>query len=140
MAEFHFRSMEARQGKTDVANRFGDRDFLSAVCTCFFRKAAVSKLLAIFVRYIMAEFHFRSMEASHIESDVTFEFLVGGLVVHFAGIFHLSFTVQKLFKNFMLVQWLNIFFSIFGGKYDPQKFFANIQTPKRHFLEKICVD
>jgi hypothetical protein len=66
----------------------------------------------------MAEFHFRSMEASHIESDVTIEFLVGDLVIHFAGIFHLSFSVQKLFKNFMLVQWLK-FFSIFGGKYDP---------------------
>jgi hypothetical protein len=33
MAEFHFRSMEARQGKTDVTNRFGDRDFVLAVCT-----------------------------------------------------------------------------------------------------------
>jgi hypothetical protein len=66
----------------------------------------------------MAEFHFRSMEALHIESDVTIEFLVGGLVIHFAGILHLSFSVQKLFKNFMLVQWLQIF-SIFGGKYDP---------------------
>jgi hypothetical protein len=22
----------------------------------------------------------------------------------------------------------------------PKNFFANIQTPKRHFLEKICVD
>jgi hypothetical protein len=59
------------------------------------------------------------MEASHIESDVTIEFLVGELVIHFAGIFHLSFSVQKLFKNFMLVQWLKIFISIFGGKYDP---------------------
>jgi hypothetical protein len=35
MAEFHFRSMEAPQNKNDVTNRFGDRDFLLAVCTCF---------------------------------------------------------------------------------------------------------
>jgi hypothetical protein len=62
----------------------------------------------------MAEFHFRSMEASHIESDVTIEFLVGDLVIHFAGFFHLSFSVQKLFKNFMLVQWLKIFFNFWG--------------------------
>jgi hypothetical protein len=62
----------------------------------------------------MAEFHFRSMEASHIESDVTIEFLVGDLVIHFSGIFHLSFSVQKLFKNFMLVQWLKIFFIFWG--------------------------
>jgi hypothetical protein len=88
----------------------------------------------------MAEFHFRSMEASHIESDVTIEFLVGDLVIHFAGIFHLSFSVQKLLKNFMLVQWLKIFFQFLGANMTPKKFFANIQTPKRHFLEKICVD
>jgi hypothetical protein len=35
MAEIHFRSMEAPQNKSDVTNRFGDRDFISAVCTCF---------------------------------------------------------------------------------------------------------
>jgi hypothetical protein len=88
----------------------------------------------------MAEFHFRSMEASHIESDVTIEFLVGDLVIHFAGIFHLSFSVQKLFKNFMLVQWLKKIFQFLGANMTPKNFFANIQTPKRHFLEKICVD
>jgi hypothetical protein len=88
----------------------------------------------------MAEFHFRSIEASHIESDVTVEFLVGDLVIHFAGIFHLSFSVQKLFKNFMLVQWLNSFFNFLGANMTSKKLLANIQTPKRHFLEKICVD
>jgi hypothetical protein len=35
MPETHFRSMEAPQNKSDVANRFGDRDFILAVCTCF---------------------------------------------------------------------------------------------------------
>jgi hypothetical protein len=54
------------------------------------------------------------MEASHIVSDVTIEFLVGDLVIHFAGIFHLSFSVQKLFKNFMPVQWLKMFFNFWG--------------------------
>jgi hypothetical protein len=58
------------------------------------------------------------MEASQNKSDGTIQFLVGGLVIHFAGIFHLSCSVQKLFKNFMFVQWLK-FFSIFGGKFDP---------------------
>jgi hypothetical protein len=57
----------------------------------------------------MADFHFRSMEASDIESDVTIQFLVGGLVIHFAGIFHVSCSVQKLFKNFMLLQQLKFF-------------------------------
>jgi hypothetical protein len=77
----------------------------------------------------MAEIHFRSMEASQNKSDVTIQFLVGGLVIHFAGIFHLSCSVQKLFKNFMLLQWLK-FFSIFGGKYDP-KIFLQISTPPK---------
>jgi hypothetical protein len=53
------------------------------------------------------------------KSDVTIQFLVCGLVIHLAGIFHLSCSVQKLFKNLMFVQWLNIFFSIFGGENDP---------------------
>jgi hypothetical protein len=68
--------MEATQNKNDVTNRFGDRDFILAVCTCFIVNAAVLKLFAIFVRSNMAEFHFRSMEASQNKSDVTIQFLV----------------------------------------------------------------
>jgi hypothetical protein len=69
------------------------------------------------------------MEASDIESDVTIQFLVGGLDIHFAGIFHVSCSVQKLFKNFMLLQQLRNFFN-FGGKYDP-KIFLQISTPQK---------
>jgi hypothetical protein len=79
------------------------------------------------------------MEAPQNKSDVTIQFLVGGLVIHFAGIFHLSCSFRKLFKKFMLVQWLK-FFSILGANMTPNIFFANLDTPKRHFLEKICVD
>jgi hypothetical protein len=75
------------------------------------------------------------MEASQNKSDVTIQFLVGGLVIHFAGIFHLSGSVQKLFKNFMLVQWLKIF-SIFGANLTPKIFFANLETPKGTTLRK----
>jgi hypothetical protein len=35
MPETHFPSMKATQSKSDVTNRFGDRDFVLAVCTCF---------------------------------------------------------------------------------------------------------
>jgi hypothetical protein len=87
----------------------------------------------------MAEFRFRSMEALQKKCDVTIHFLVGGLVIHFAGIFHLSFSIQKLFKNFILVQWLN-FFQFLGVNMTHKIFFVNLVTPKRHFLEKICVD
>jgi hypothetical protein len=53
------------------------------------------------------------MEAPQKKCDVTIQFLVSGvgLVIHFAGIFHASFSVQKLLKNFMLVQWLKKFFN-----------------------------
>jgi hypothetical protein len=64
----------------------------------------------------MAEFHIRLMEASQKESNVTSEFLVRGLVIHFAGIFHLCCSVQNLFKNnsgvnlwlIRLQSWLSI--------------------------------
>jgi hypothetical protein len=35
MPQTHFPSMKATQNKSDVTNRFGDRDFVLAVCTCF---------------------------------------------------------------------------------------------------------
>jgi hypothetical protein len=58
------------------------------------------------------------MEASSIESDIDFKFLVGSLVIHFAGIFRLSFSIQKLIKNFMILQQLRNF-SVIVGEYDP---------------------
>jgi hypothetical protein len=66
--------------------------------------ATVSKLFAIFVRIVMVETHSRLMEASDIENDITIQFLVGGLDIHFAVISHLSCSAQKLFKIVMLVQ------------------------------------
>jgi hypothetical protein len=77
----------------------------------------------------MAEIHFQPMEASNIESDVSIQFLVGGLVIHFAGIFHLSCSVKKLFKNLMLMQQLRVF-SIFGGIYD-LKFLLQTSRPRK---------
>jgi hypothetical protein len=38
MPQTHFPSMKATQNESDVTNRFGDRDFVLAVCTCFVRK------------------------------------------------------------------------------------------------------
>jgi hypothetical protein len=77
----------------------------------------------------MADIHFRSMEASQNKSDVTIQFLVGGLVIT-AGIFHLSGSVQKLFKNFLAVQRLN-FFHFLGANMTLKIFFVNLETPKK---------
>jgi hypothetical protein len=38
MPQTNFPSMKATQNKSDVTNRFGDRDFILAVCTWFLRK------------------------------------------------------------------------------------------------------
>jgi hypothetical protein len=38
MPQTHFPSLKATQKKSDVTNRFGDRDFILAVSTCFIRK------------------------------------------------------------------------------------------------------
>jgi hypothetical protein len=105
MPQTHFPSMKATQNESDVINRFDDRDFILAVCTCFLCNSNRFEVIRDFRSLNHGGIHFRSMEASQKKCDVTIQFLVGGLVIHFAGIFHLSFSVQKLFKNFMLVQW-----------------------------------
>jgi hypothetical protein len=35
MPQTHFPSVKATQNKSEVINRFSDRDFILAVCTCF---------------------------------------------------------------------------------------------------------
>jgi hypothetical protein len=70
------------------------------------------------------------MEASQNKSDVTIQFLVGGFDIHFAELFHLSGSVQKLFENFIFVQWLKIFFN-FWGQIRPLKFSLQILTPPK---------
>jgi hypothetical protein len=77
----------------------------------------------------MAEFHFRSMEASQNKIDVTIQFLVGGLVIQFAGIFHLSCSVQKLIQEFHVCAMVN-FFLFLGANLTP-KIFVQISTPPK---------
>jgi hypothetical protein len=105
MPQTHFPSMKATQNKSDVTNRFGDRDFILAVCTCFLRKCGRFEVIRDFRSLKNGGIPFPVDGSIAEKCDVTIQFLVGGLVIHFAGIFHLSFSVQKLFKNFMLVQW-----------------------------------
>jgi hypothetical protein len=68
--------------------------------------------------------------------DVTIQFLVAGLVVHFARIFHLSLLRSKVIQEFHACEMVKKNFSICGGKYDPKNFFANIETPKDTSLKK----
>jgi hypothetical protein len=57
--------------KSDVANRFSHRDFLLASAQVHSVNATVFKLIAIFVLGIIAEIHFRSIEATQTEKYVT---------------------------------------------------------------------
>jgi hypothetical protein len=100
MPETHFRSMEALHNQINVTNRLGDREFILAVCTCFIRKCGRFEV----IRDFHSLWHGRNLFPidESIENDVTIQFLVGGLVIFFAGIFHLCCSVRKLFKNFML--------------------------------------
>jgi hypothetical protein len=134
MPEIHFRSIEPPPNKGDVTNRFGEGDFTLAVCVCFLRKCGRLEVIR----------DFRSLKNGGIpfpiKSDVAVHFLVGRLLIHLAGMFHLSGSVQKLHKNFMLLQQLRNIFQFLGASMTPKIFFANPDSPKRHFLEKICVD
>jgi hypothetical protein len=95
--------MEASQNQSDITNQIGDLNFILAVCTCFIRKCDRFEVNREFRSLKNGGIPF-PVDASIAErSDATIQFLVGGLVLHFADIFHLSFFVQKLIKNFMLL-------------------------------------
>jgi hypothetical protein len=81
------------------------------------------------------------MEASQNKSDVTIQFLVGGLVIHFAGIFPFVWFRSKVIQEFHVCAMVKKkIFILWGANMIPKIFFAYLETPKRHFLEKICVD
>jgi hypothetical protein len=79
------------------------------------------------------------MGASDIESDVTIHFLVGGLVIHCRNFTFISFR-SKVIQEFRAFAAARKFFQFLGANMTHKIFFANLDTPKRHFLEKICVD
>jgi hypothetical protein len=67
--------MKATQNKSDVTNRFGDRDFVLAVpLRVSYVNAIVSKLFAIFVRYRMAESISGRCKHRRTKDDVTNRF------------------------------------------------------------------
>jgi hypothetical protein len=85
--------METTPNKSDVTNRFGDRDLILAICTYFIRKCGRFEVIRDFGSLKNGGIPFPVDESIADKSDVTIQFLVGGLVIHFAGIFHLSCSV-----------------------------------------------
>jgi hypothetical protein len=74
--------MEASQNKSNVTNRFGDRNFELAFFTCFIGSSDRFEVIHDFCSLKNGGNHFRSMEASQNKSDATDQILVGGLVIH----------------------------------------------------------
>jgi hypothetical protein len=93
MPETHFRSRQAKQKKY-VTNRFGERDFILAVCTCFIHKCGRFEVNCD-LRWLKNSGIPFTVDGSNAEQkcDVTIQFLVGGSVIHFAGIFQLTASV-----------------------------------------------
>jgi hypothetical protein len=114
MAEIYFPSMKAPQNKSDFTNGFGDHDFVLAVFICFLRKCGRFAVIRDVCSVKNGGIPFAVDGSVAEKCDVTIQFLVGGLVIDFDRICHLSFSVQKLFKNFILVQWLKNFFNFWG--------------------------
>jgi hypothetical protein len=54
------------------------------------------------------------MEASQKKCDVTIQFLVGDLVIHFAGIFAFIFLRPKVIQEFHVCAMVKIFFNFWG--------------------------
>jgi hypothetical protein len=73
MAEFLFRYMEVRQNKSDVTNRFGDRDFVLSVRTCFLRKCHRFEVIRDFRSLIHDGIPF-AVDGSIAEKNVTSPF------------------------------------------------------------------
>jgi hypothetical protein len=78
----------------------------------------------------MAEFHFRWMEASQNKSDITIQFLVGGLAIHFAAIFHRILFRSKVIQEFHVCAMVN-FFQFLGVNLTPKIFVANCRHPQK---------
>jgi hypothetical protein len=55
--------MEATQNKSDVTNRFGDRDFILAVCTCFLRNSDRFEVIRDFLSFKHGGIPFRVDES-----------------------------------------------------------------------------
>jgi hypothetical protein len=79
------------------------------------------------------------MEATQNKSDVTIQFLVGGLVFTLP-----EFSIYLVpFKSYSRISCLcngEFFFQFLGANLTPKIFFANLETTKRYYIEKICVD
>jgi hypothetical protein len=103
----------------------GERNFFRVICDCHFLNNAGNTFP---VDGSIAEQNWRH----HSISGWRFSY---SLCRNFPSILFRSKVIQEFHACAMVKN-----FSIFGANMTPKILFANLDTPKRHFLEKICVD
>jgi hypothetical protein len=110
--------MEAPQNESDVTNRFGERNFILAVCTCFVRKCGRFEVIRDFRSLKNSGIPFlgdgstaEPMGWHHSISGWWFRY---SLCPNFPSILFRSKVIQDFHAGAMVKN-----FSIFGGKYDP---------------------
>jgi hypothetical protein len=128
--------MEASQNKSDATNRFGDRDFILAVCTCFIRKCGHFEVIRDFPSFKHGGIPFRSMQASQNKSDVTIHFLVRGLVIHFAGLSPSIWFRSKVIQEFHVCALVQNVSQFSGANMTPKVSSLIWRPPKGTSLRK----
>jgi hypothetical protein len=140
MAEIHFRSKEEPQNKSDVTNRLGDSDFVLAVSKGFLRKCDRFELIHDFGSLYHGWNPF-PMDGSIAEQKWRHHSISGwrfsySLSRNFPSILLRS----KVIQEFHACAMVKKFFHFLEANMTPNISFANLETPKRHFLQKICVN
>jgi hypothetical protein len=130
--------MGAPQKVSDVTNRFGD--FILVLCTCFVRNSDRFEVIR----------DFRSLNNGGISFPVDGSIAEQNWHHHSISGWRFSYSLcrnfpsflfrSKVIQEFRVCAMVKIFFQILGANMTSKIFFANLDTPKRHFLEKISVD
>jgi hypothetical protein len=128
--------MEATQNKSDVTNRFGDRDFILAVCTCFIRKCGRFEVIRDFRSLKNGGIPF-PVDGSIAEQKWRHHSIPGwrfsySLCRNFPSIWFRS----KVIQEFHVCAMVKTFFQFLGANMTPKIFFANLETPKGTTLRK----
>jgi hypothetical protein len=111
--------MKATQKKSDVTNGFGDRDFILVVCTCFLRKCDRFEVIRDFRSLNHGGIPF-PVDGSIAEKMRRHHSISGGRFSYsLCRNFPYIFLRSKVIQEFHACAMVKIFFSIFGGKFDP---------------------
>jgi hypothetical protein len=106
--------MKATHNKSDVTNRFGDRDFVLAVCTCFLRKCGRFKVIRDFRSLTHGGIPF-PVDGS-IEEQIRRHHSISGWRFSYSlwRNFPFTFLRSKVIQEFHACAMVKIFFTFWG--------------------------